>query len=413
MSAVSATEFRDLHPVSPSQVETFRLCERKWAFAKLDRIELPPNKYAQRGGDTHAVLEKWQKDGTRIDFDTDIGKIVAPGLRFLPVPGSHLVESWFKFRTSVATYHGIKDLRSRPSPVRVIWDHKTTTNLKWMKTPEKLRRDPQANIYAVSEIEDAKDNGEHVERVEQNWVYYLTDPEKPRARKVQLHVLPDRSSRVPPRPKDVLADHFGVMYFDELYERFAEIEQTASKILNYRRLHESGQIRGGADVPYDVEGCDAFGGCPYRGTACVLTVSERIIGMEAKQSLAEKMQQALKGQASGSTSSVKPSEGAKAAAAVIKEGAAAPPPADARQTSLLPEINPPEHSKGVDPDSPAVKAAVVVDAGDRMGIVAAMAASIVSARVYSLDDGRAPGKIAKLAVEIGDAVIAELSKPRK
>lgn len=407
--------FRDSHKISPSQIETSDICDRKWALEKLDGIKRPPNKYAQRGDDAHKVLEDWQ-NGSTIDFDSDIGKIVAPGLRFLPKPGSHLTEHWFIFRTENATYHGKKDLKGKdPSPIRTVWDHKTTVDLKWMKTPEKLRRDPQANIYAVSEIREAEELGIRVERVEQNWVYYQADPEKPKARKVQLHVLPDQNTRVPVCPKDVQKDHFGIMYYDELFERFAEIEQKALKLLEYHRRFEAGEIRGGIDVPYDVGGCDKFGGCPYRDVSCVLTVRERIAGMEAKMKLGEKMKADLAAKqaaaggaapANGSSTSAKPSPGAAAAAAAIKSGAAE------AATKPLPETNPPEHSRGVDPDAPR-SAAVLADAGDRMGVVVEMAAAIVSSRIYALgEDKEAPAKIASLAVKVGDAVIVELAKKK-
>lgn len=399
--------FRDAHKVSPSQVETIRLCERKWAFDKLDKIPGKPNIYAQRGTEAHTVLERWQSDGTPIDFDSDIGKIVAPGLRFLPKPGTLKVEGSFVFQTPNATYHGIKDGRRKLFRVREVWDHKTTTNFKWLKTPERLRRDPQANIYAMSEIVDAQEAGEVLERVEQNWIYYLTDPQKPRARRVQLHVLLDKSVKVPSCSKDVKPEHFGVMYQDELSERFSEIEETAAKILNYHKLFSSGDIRGAQDVPYDVEGCDAFGGCPYKGVQCVLTFGERVRAMEAKMNLADKMKAAIKAEGSkekppAAASSPKPSPEAAAAAEAIKNN---------RQMDL-PATNPPEHGNAVDPDSAEGKAQVKVSAGDRMQIVSMMAASLVSARVFSIEDGRAPVKIAKLAAEIGDAVIAELGKKK-
>jgi hypothetical protein len=412
-------EFRDAHKVSPSQIETFRLCERKWALEKLDKIPKKPNAFAQRGTDAHTVLEHWQRDGSPIDFDSDIGKIIAPGLRFLPKPGTLKVEGSFVFRTPNATYHGIKDGRYKRPLVREVWDHKTTSNMKWLKTPERLRQDPQANIYAMSEIVDAREVGEQLERVEQNWIYYLTDPDKPRARKVQLHVLLDKSVKVPSCSKEVKPEHFGIMYLDELSERFVEIEETSSKILQYHKLFLAGDIRGAADVPYDVEGCDAFGGCPYKGVQCVLTFGERVRSMEAKMNLVDKMKAALKGDgkpapAPAAASSTKPSPEVVAEAVVIKNGQPVVVKALVEKFQEkqmeLPATNPPEHGNATDPDSVEGKAQAKVSAGDRMGVVSMMASALVSARVFSVEDGRAPVKIAKLAVEIGDAVIAELRK---
>jgi hypothetical protein len=408
--------FRDAHPISASQVETLRLCARKWGLDKLDGVPRPANKYAQRGTDAHLVLEEWQRDGKIIDFDSDIGKIVSAGLRFLPRPGTLLTEYNFKFRTGTATYHGKMDLKGGgASPIREIWDHKTSTDLRYMKTPEKLRSDPQANIYAMSEIEEAALANQRIERIEQNWVYYLADPKKPKSRKVQLHVLPDKDTRIPVCPDDVKKEHFGIMYYDELHERFAEIEKDAKKILQYHLLHEQKQITG-ATLPYDVSACDAYGGCPYRDKSCKLSVSERIESMEAKLSLADKIKARLSGGSNGAAaastanapttaSTQKPSASARAAADAIKAGAVEPP-----------ATNPPEQVKGVDPDAtPAASGPrVVVSSGDRMEMTARMAEGLLgSPSAVDFEVVRSPQKLAKLAVEYADAVLAELSKPRK
>lgn len=403
--AVMDAKFRDAHPVSATQIEAIRLCERKWGLLKLDGVAQPPNKYAGTGVDAHKVLEAWQRDGTAIDLNTPIGKIVSAGLRFLPRPGSHHVEAEFLFRTDKATYRGFKDLKSKgPSPIREVWDHKTSSDLRWMKTPEKLRRDPQANLYAVSEIFEAREQNSYVERIEENWVYYLTDPKKPRSRKVQLHVLPDKATRIPIRSEDVKPEHFGIMYYDELFERFAEIESDAEKILQYHLLHEQKMVQG-KDLPYDVAGCDAFGGCPYKDKECRLTIRERVESMEAKASLADKIKGKL-GLNAGASASVsaptpttKPSETAAAVAENIK--------AEARTEGKKgPEINPPESA--IEPvQAPQVSGAV--RAGDRMEMTARMAEALVNARH---EDARTPVKLAKLAVEYADALLAELAKPR-
>jgi hypothetical protein len=122
--------------------------------------------------------------------------------------------------------------------------------------------------------------------------------------------------------------------------------------------------------------------------------------------LAEKMKAALKSsksEGSGNGSASKPSPEVVAAAEAIKVKAVKTPPA----------TNPPEHGNAVDPDSAEGKTEVKVAAGDRMQIVTFMASAIVSSRVFSTDDGRAPVKIARLAIEIADAVIAELAKGKK
>ena len=43
-----AANFRRAHPMSASQIDTARLCLRKWGYQKLDKLLTPPNKYAAR-----------------------------------------------------------------------------------------------------------------------------------------------------------------------------------------------------------------------------------------------------------------------------------------------------------------------------------------------------------------------------
>jgi len=408
-------EFRDAHRISPSQVETKRLCLRKWGLEKLDRVPKPENKYASRGTDCHFTLEGWQRDGKEIDFTTDTGKIVSSGLKFLPRPGTHIVEHNFVFRTERATYHGKMDLRGvLASPIQVVWDHKTTTSFKWLKPPEVLRRDPQANIYASAAIAESKENGVLFERVEQNWVYYLADPDKPKSRKVQLHVLANESVRKPVRDtKLVKPEHFGIMYLPELQDRFGEIEEDAVELLQL--YHDKPKAM---ELPYNAAACSAYGGCPYKNNPCKLTMSERIISMEAqtaKTSLADKMRAKL-----GMGGSTAPADKPAASEEPKRETAPAAKP-EAKATRMDPaagtsKVNPPEQSKGVDPDAPATTKATqpgavgVSAAFGRTEIATHMASALVASRVYSPDDNRYPVKVANEAVQLADALLAALAK---
>jgi hypothetical protein len=425
-------KFRDDNPVSPSQIETARMCWRKWGLDKLDKIPRPSNKHAQRGTDAHTVLELWGRDGKIIDLNTDLGKIVSAGLPFLPRPGTYLTEHKFTFRTPRATYRGVQDLKSKPgSLIKSIWDYKTTTDFRWAKTPEILRRDPQANIYAMSEIKAAEAAGETINGIEQNWVYFLADPKKPKSFKVQLHVLRDEHTPVPACGPEVKREHFGVMRFDELYERFDEIEQTSEQILVYRKLHSEGRISG-AELPHDATACGAFGGCPYLGKSCKLTVKERITSMEKQQTLADKMEQRKRELAKGAAPA--PAPAAKAAAPAAKTTTAtttttAPASMSDRMRNKLslvakgdpittpkpkaPATNPPEQVKGVDPDAelaqwtPTVRAAGSGTARDRTELAAHAMHGLLASGGYKSHDS----SLAETSVRIADAVLAELAHP--
>jgi hypothetical protein len=386
--------FRDAHRISPSQIETYRLCPRKWAFGKLENLPAPPNKYAERGLNVHHVLEEWQRDGKPVDLSSEAGKIASAGLKFLPQPGTHATEYKFVFDTGRAVYHGLMDLRGEPTfPIQSIWDHKTTSSFDWMKTAEVLRKDPQANIYAMAVIYEAERLGLKLgagfERIEQNWVYYLANPSSPKSRKVQLHIVRDENSRMPVRTTEVQKAHFGVMTLAELYERFEEIEATSQEILAlYREKPKA------LDVTYNVTACSAFGGCPYKGTACVLSLKERIESMEAQTeaktlTLAEKIR-------------------AKLAAGVAPAEPAAPqtpaaPAASAPAASAIapPRVNPPEQPRS------APTGAV---ASMRAEISARAMQGLVSSRIFSVDDNRYAMKVTAEAVKLADALLAALGK---
>ena len=92
------------HTLSPTQVDTYRLCPRKWAWNKRDGVRKPSNKYAQRGNDAHEMLDGWLGRGEPPDLTTEIGKMVQPGLKFLPPPKSGESEHEFRLQTDVGIY---------------------------------------------------------------------------------------------------------------------------------------------------------------------------------------------------------------------------------------------------------------------------------------------------------------------
>ncbi|MFQ5339929.1 MAG: hypothetical protein ACE5F6_00125 [Anaerolineae bacterium] len=351
--------FRNAHRVSPSQVDTILLCERKWGFEKLDGLSRPPNKYAQTGLEAHEVLELWQGEGRSIDLSTPIGAIVSPGLKFLPRPGTHATEHDFVFDTGRVVFHGRIDLRgSFHESVQTVWDHKTTSSFNWLKTPQFLRRDPQAVIYGkAAEVEARRSGliwGQTLERIELNWVYYLANPKTPRSRKVQLNVIHDESVQPPPCPDNVRPEHYGVMTLAELDARFIEMEKVGVQILTYR--YRKFKAR---DLPYNVAACGAYGGCHYQDNPCTLTLSERIEAMEANEqsknlSLSEKIQRNIdSANAGGNNASGTTATAAAPAAAPIPPT----PPQGEQPAAESPAASPPASPPSPPPGLAAVDSA--------------------------------------------------------
>jgi hypothetical protein len=235
--------------LSASQIQTFTDCQRKWAWRILEGIEEPPNKSAELGRAVHAQLEKYLTGGA-IDFTAETGYIAASGLHHLPAPGSPglLVEQEFHFEgPSGHTYLGYKDLEvpktgaivaapAADNDIGIVYDHKTTSDLKWQKTEEQLRSDIQATLYAVDYFRKHPDEPQ----LELRWVYYQTKNTKKSA------VTRLRVNQT------------------ETWQRFLEIEQIAEQMDAASQPRDGRAVRA-LDLPANVNHCGAYGGCPHQG----------------------------------------------------------------------------------------------------------------------------------------------------
>lgn len=278
--------------LSPSQIATFRLCARKWAFSRI----LPgrSNKYAELGTAVHTALEAWLINGTALDLNTEVGKIAASGMQHLPPPGQCSIESAFKFETTAATYTGRRDMRfveetaKRLTYREVIGDHKTTSDLKWAKTPAELATDPQGVIYAMSVfIEEPR-----AKETELRWVYYTT--------------------RAPYKSRRVSL----VVTYDETIERMKSIDATAIEMAQY------GEKPDPKSVPTTPTACEAFGGCPYQ-VECGLSANERMRAIMSQSALQAKLQERLAAKNGASPKPVVVEEAPTPAPAVASGGSAA------------------------------------------------------------------------------------------
>jgi len=214
--------------LSASQVQTFSDCQRKWAWRYVAGVEEPPNASAELGRNVHGVLEQYLNGG-EIDFTTEIGYIAASGLEHLPKPGTPglLVEQEFHFiGPSGHSYLGYKDLELPGA----VYDHKTTSNLRWQKTEDELRKDIQATLYAVDYFRKHPEESD----VELRWVYYQTKNTKKSAiTKIRVNQ-------------------------EEAWSRFLDIEKTAEQMA-------LASTQEPLDLPANVNHCSAYGGCPHQG----------------------------------------------------------------------------------------------------------------------------------------------------
>ena len=111
-----------------------------------------------------------------------------------------------------------------------MWDHKTTSDLRWQKTPEELKTDIAATLYAVDYFRDHPDENE----VELRWVYYQTKNTKKSA-VTRLRVIQT-----------------------ETWQQFLAIEKIAETMA-------VAATKRALDLPPTINHCSAYGGCPHQG----------------------------------------------------------------------------------------------------------------------------------------------------
>lgn len=250
--------------LSASQVETYdpdkEGCPRKWAIKYIAKVQTPPHPSAALGTRVHSHLEAWLRDGTPPPLDESLelrdgyygkykywpGQIMAAAMKHFPAPRTVTVEGRFTFTTDLLgegeiLWGGAKDAAwANEQGVPVVADLKTTKSFEYQKKAEDLAVDTQANLYAYEAMQTHK-----TDVAIGHWVTVHTR---------------DKVAR----PVTYTFSRGAVE------EQVARIERVGHRIL---KLYEE-QPRP-QDVEIQTNTCNAYGGCPYRGTEhCKLAVSD-------------------------------------------------------------------------------------------------------------------------------------------
>jgi len=225
-----------LKPISPSALETFRDCTRKWGFVYLDGRKTPPSPSAELGTRVHKTLEAYFALGLHPDYRSDVGAIAESGLPLWPAAGSREFKLEQHVTTTVAglAFHGYQDLEYVDDDgVPVVADHKTTSNAKWALTPESLRTNTQALVYAQAALER---HGTPAVRL--RWGYMLTG-----------------------RTRKAWAVSVTVTRAEVLANLEANVVPVARLL---KETRENPPSEGAIGLPPNIEACSKYGGCPFR-----------------------------------------------------------------------------------------------------------------------------------------------------
>lgn len=226
---------------SASSLLTAISCPRKWAYTYIEKLTRPEFASAAKGVRTHAVLERYLKEGETPPYshpDPDIAEaaeIAGSGLSLIPEPclaPALRVESQFRYVDPVSgqRFRGARDYVVTRS-IPCVGDHKTTSNLAYAKTEETLAQDPQAIVYAhvtMAELE--------ADACDLEWTYYVT--------------------RGPRRTKQV---HLR-MHKEPTADLFSKLAVLSGKLATSFASNSTAER-----FPRDLTHCDAFGGCPFVG----------------------------------------------------------------------------------------------------------------------------------------------------
>ncbi len=243
--------------VSPSQLVSYiHGCARAWAFAYIWGLKSEGNRFSDLGHKVHKVGEDWINLGKVPDFLEKPARIFKPALSVVPPPNTLGLFAEELVLWDSPRGNKFKFLRDLYLPywepgVAYIWDYKSTSNLSYAHTKEELEEtDPQGVTYAAQLFLDDESPFEPLHTVKENWIYLPTNP--------------------PHKAHQVLAEHKR----DTCLARFDLLDQTASVMLRHRQL----KTHPLAFEP-KTHHCQAFGGCPYKGRECNLSIQEEIMSM--------------------------------------------------------------------------------------------------------------------------------------
>lgn len=254
--------------LSPSQLSTFELCPRKWAWAKIEGIKGPSNASAQFGTDVHAHLELYLRDGKPIDLSNGTGQLALAMLPYAPQPGTAAIEEWFYFDFWGHRLRGKKDAEND-----IVFDWKTTSDLIWAKSAcpadagtKTILGDGQEELVC-GRCSGPVDRAGRCEKALVNDIaacVYATDAmlksglDYARLRWVY---------GVRKKPYRTVRPVEATLTREAVTPTLARVKRLADEIASIPRGTRA------LDLPYDMHACSAFGGCPYVGL-CNLSPEE-------------------------------------------------------------------------------------------------------------------------------------------
>lgn len=213
--------------LSATEIETFNTCQRKWAYRYIDGIEPQPSKAAEFGKAVHQVLEQYLKTNS-IKIETAEGHVIKPGLKFLPSGlDSSQIEKQILFGFEGHIFHGFIDFYEQVgSQIWLVGDHKTCSTFNTALTPDELKKNIQANIYAQWFFKEKNADTVHLK-----WIYYRTKS-TPDAKTVESSLTREEAAE---NFKPILKTVSEIKKIVEAKAKSKDLERTESACFKYGR----------------------------------------------------------------------------------------------------------------------------------------------------------------------------------
>ena len=255
--------------VSPSAIETWRTCPRKHALQSIfNAPKAAPSKGVLFGREVDRIVELALEKGERfIDpQDPTPGETAREIIAVLPAVGCVTQKSYEIVAPSTLDYlwTGRLDVYA-DREIPLVCDIKTRAHERHVLRAAGFPTDPQCVQYAF-----AHNKGRGVDL---QWVTALTGTKR--------EPIVERSRW----SSEQVKEYAGVLALD------------SDKIVTLRRSKPASPD----DVEYNISGCEAYGGCPYRGNLCNLPLSamtEALFGKEGTNQMSNLMSQ-LQAQSAG------------------------------------------------------------------------------------------------------------------
>jgi hypothetical protein len=179
---------------SPTQLEDWRACPRKWKYRRLRRIyPVQENEWAAFGSRAHVIREHWLRHGTWTEeiAASKEGQCVAAGIEYWPRPGVALaveveLDKIDLLNDGIPWTFKIDDI-APPTHHYDLGDLKTIGRIQYRKTEKDLEEDAQRVVYSVWAGPVLK-----LDTIRSTWSYCQRSPADHRPVTVESKVAHDR-----------------------------------------------------------------------------------------------------------------------------------------------------------------------------------------------------------------------------